>query len=65
MLGLYAAAHVLLALLMTGFALARVARGYVSARRRAELPVVALWTDYAAAVALIALAAIHAPGFGT
>ena len=59
---LYAAAHVLIALLMTVFAAARVLRGYASARRRAELPVVRLWADYGAAVTLITLAAIHAPG---
>jgi hypothetical protein len=62
-LGGYAVLHALVALLMQAFLAARIARGFISQRRRAEPPIVSLWTDYLAASAALVLAAAHVPGF--
>ena len=51
----YAALHCALAALMSGHALWRFARGYVSARRNTEMTLAWLWNGYAAIVALTAL----------
>ena len=61
-LGGYALFHAALVALMLAFLTARVARGFTSARRHAEFPVVALWVDYLAATAILILAVAHAPG---
>ena len=61
-LGGYGVLHVLIPALMLVFLAARVARGFVSAARRAELPIVGLWIDYMAVVAALVLAVAHLPG---
>ena len=47
---------------MAAFCIARVSRGYVSPRRRADLPATGLWIDYLAAISVLILAASHLPG---
>ncbi|WP_375259656.1 cytochrome c oxidase subunit I [Citreimonas sp.] len=64
-MGGYGAAHVIIPLLMLGFLAARVSRGFVSARRRAELPIAGLWVDYMGVVAILILAVAHLPGFAS
>lgn len=59
----YGALHVIVPMLMLGFVAARLARGFVSAERRAELPVLGLWVDYMAVVVVLILVAAHLPGF--
>ncbi|SDY34125.1 cytochrome c oxidase subunit I [Citreimonas salinaria] len=61
-LGGYGVLHTLIPLLMLGFLAARVSRGFVSAARRAELPIAGLWVDYMAVVAILVLAVAHLPG---
>ncbi|PYE85017.1 cytochrome c oxidase subunit I [Pseudoroseicyclus aestuarii] len=61
-LGGYAMFHVTLGALMIGFLAARVRRGYASAARQSEFPIVTLWIDYLAAVGALALLAGHLPG---
>jgi len=62
-LGAYVMLHALLAGLMQAFLIVRARRGFISPRRRAELPIVLLWSDYVAAVAALSLLAAHLPGF--
>ncbi|WP_116085157.1 cytochrome c oxidase subunit I [Tropicimonas sp. IMCC34011] len=61
-LGGYGLFHAALAALMVAFLAARVRRGFVSPLRRAELPIVGLWIDYLATIALLILLAGHLPG---
>ena len=61
-LGAYALFHALVAGLMQVFLVARVRRGFTSASRRAEFPVVSLWANYLALVAVLTLLAAHLPG---
>ena len=62
-LGAYVMLHAVLAGLMQAFLIVRARRGFISSRRRAELPIVLLWSDYLAAVAVLSLLAAHLPGF--
>ena len=62
-LGGYVIVHAGLAGLMTLYLAFRCAAGYVDGRRIGEARIVRLWADYAAATALLALAAAWAPGF--
>ena len=48
--------------LMTAFLAVRASAGYLSARRFGEVRVVRLWSDYAAATALLGLGAAWLPG---
>lgn len=61
-LGGYALFHALLAGLMQAFLIARVRAGLTSPSRRAEFPIVGIWTDYLALIAVLSLAAAHLPG---
>lgn len=61
-LGGYGLFHAALAALMAAFGIARVSRGYVSQRRRADMPAAGLWIDYLAAISVLILAASHLPG---
>jgi cytochrome c oxidase subunit I+III len=58
----YAALHAALALLLTTYCAARLRAGYISARRRTEIAIARLWTDYAGLAGLLSAAAIPAPG---
>jgi cytochrome c oxidase subunit I+III len=58
----YAALHAALALLLTTYCAARLRAGYISARRRTEIAIARLWTDYAGLAGLLSAAAILAPG---
>ena len=49
-------------MLMQSFLILQVRRGYTSPRRRAAFAVVALWTDYLAAITVLILLAVHLPG---
>ncbi|MGR3708196.1 MAG: cytochrome c oxidase subunit I [Alterinioella nitratireducens] len=62
-LGAYVMLHAVLAGLMQAFLIVRARSGFISSRRRAELPIVLLWSDYLAAVAVLSLLAAHLPGF--
>ncbi|WP_375263018.1 cytochrome c oxidase subunit I [Palleronia sp.] len=62
-LGGYGLLHALLPMLMLGFLAARLQRGFISARRRAELPIAGIWIDYMAVVTALTLIAAHAPGY--
>ena len=61
-IGGYVLLHAGLGVVMTFFLAARVAAGYVTAHRIGEARIVRLWTDYAAAVALLGLGAAWLPG---
>lgn len=58
----YTLLHAGLVAVMQAFLIARAWRGYLSSRRRAEVHIVALWSDYLAVIATLALLAIHLPG---
>ncbi|GGI81210.1 cytochrome ubiquinol oxidase subunit I [Polymorphobacter multimanifer] len=57
----YAAFHVALALLLTGFALARIRAGFVSDQRTVDVRVAAMWHGYALAVTAVVLLATKVP----
>ncbi|QIE46702.1 cytochrome c oxidase subunit I [Pseudohalocynthiibacter aestuariivivens] len=59
--GGYGMLHIALAALMLGFLSVRIAAGYVSVTRKAELHTVRLWVDYAAATGVICLLIAHVP----
>ncbi|WP_229583231.1 hypothetical protein [Paracoccus sp. S-4012] len=61
----YTMFHAVLAGTMTIFVMARAASGFLSVRRSGELRVVRFWTNYAALVTLLALAAVWLPGLLT
>ncbi|MEQ9811942.1 MAG: cytochrome c oxidase subunit I [Azospirillaceae bacterium] len=61
-LGSYAVVHALLPALMLAFLAARVACGFVSPRRRAELPIAGLWVDYMALITVVTLLLTQLPG---
>ncbi|WP_431300796.1 hypothetical protein [Tabrizicola sp. BL-A-41-H6] len=54
--------HAALTLIMLGYLWARVASGYASSGRTGEARIVALWADFTAATALVALGAAWLPG---
>ena len=58
----YVAFHAGVALVMTGFVMARQRAGYLSARRFNPVRVLRLWVDYAALVGTVGLAAAWLPG---
>jgi len=58
----YVLLHVMLAGGMSAFLAARRSAGYISPDRYGEVRIVRLWTDYAAVVALLGLAALQLPG---
>ncbi|MGR3480599.1 cytochrome c oxidase subunit I [Salipiger marinus] len=58
----YAALHAALALLLTGYCLARLRSGFVSQARSTEIRIARLWIDYAGFVGIVAMAACLAPG---
>ena len=62
-LGGYVLFHAALVGGMTTFLAFRIAAGYVTGRRIGEARIVGLWTDYAAATALLGLAAAWLPGW--
>jgi cytochrome c oxidase subunit I+III len=61
-LGGYGLFHAVLAILMTAFLMARILRGFTSATRRAEFPIVGLWVDYVSVIGVLVLLAGHVPG---
>lgn len=61
-LGSYVLFHALLSALMQGNLIARSMAGYISAERRAELPIVRLWADYLLLIAATGLCAAQLPG---
>ena len=61
-LGAYGLAHALLVGLMQGFLILQVRRGFTSPQRRAGFAIVALWSDYLAAITVLILLAAHLPG---
>ncbi|MCX7561242.1 cytochrome c oxidase subunit I [Sulfitobacter sp. F26204] len=61
-LGGYGVFHAALAALMICFLVARVLHGFTSPARRAELPIVGLWVDYASIIGVIVLISGHLPG---
>jgi cytochrome c oxidase subunit I+III len=62
-LGAYALLHVAIAALMVSFVGARHRAGFVSAARSLEPRVAQGWGDYAAAAGVVALLAMHLPGW--
>jgi cytochrome c oxidase subunit I+III len=58
----YGVFHALVPMLMLCFLAARLVGGFVSPKRRAELPIVGLWVDYMAVVAVLALIVAHLSG---
>jgi cytochrome c oxidase subunit I+III len=61
----YGVFHALVPMLMLGFLAGRLVGGFVSPKRRAELPIVGLWVDYMAVVAVLALILAHLSGLAT
>ena len=57
----YGIFHVFIALTMQLFVLARYRAGFLSARRRAEVDIARLWTDWAAFTGAVVLVAAHLP----
>ncbi|SFG66636.1 cytochrome c oxidase subunit I+III [Palleronia marisminoris] len=62
-MGGYGLFHAALVSLMVVFLIARVSRGFTSPVRRAEFPIVVLWTDYLALVGAFTLLAAHLTGY--
>ncbi len=61
-LGGYVLFHTGLAILMTGFLVARAKTGFMAPGRLGEARIVQLWIDYAACISLVAVSATFAPG---
>ena len=61
-LGGYGLFHAVLGGLMVSFLIARVSRGFASAARRAEFPIVGLWVGYTSVIGVLVLLAGHLPG---
>ena len=61
-LGAYGLAHALLVGLMQSFLILQIRRGFTSPQRRAGFAIVALWSDYLAAITVLILLAAHLPG---
>jgi cytochrome c oxidase subunit I+III len=58
----YALLHACVALLLTAYGLARLRGGFISDRRRNELRIARLWTDYAGLAGVVVAIACLAPG---
>jgi len=62
-IGFFALFHAALAAIMSGYAIARSAAGFLSVHRQGEVRIAQLWIDYAAVVTLVALVTAYAPAF--
>lgn len=59
----YAAFHLIVAVLCILFAVQRSKQGYLSVKRRSEVRIARIWSDYAAGTTLVILLAVHAPAW--